>query len=180
MAQAPQPGLTQHYVLSPVYQRALVPQQAAPYARVPDARQRKLNIRHVDEKELYQGLGSGFLSWGKNFVREVSFAERASEFPWSEDVKIDVLGHNLTGMAERYYNRQVEGWWQEEPTLEHAIQRLLHTFATKITLAQSMKLFTAAKIPKSSWTEHYFYLVAVSKACGRADNLLQDSILPLR
>uniref|UniRef100_A0AAV1T532 Integrase catalytic domain-containing protein n=1 Tax=Peronospora matthiolae TaxID=2874970 RepID=A0AAV1T532_9STRA len=176
-AQAPQPGLPQHFVPPTVCQQAQIPQHVPSYARVPDARQRKLNIRHFDGKELYQGLGSGFLSWGKKFVREVSFAERASGFPWSEDVKIDVLGHNLTGMAERYYNRQVEGWWQEKPTLEHAMQRLLHTFATKITPAQSMKLFTAAKSPKRSWTEHYLYLVAVSEACGGADNLVQDNIV---
>ena len=37
------------------------------------------------------------------------FAELASGFHWSEDVKVDVLGNHLSDMAERYYNRQVEG-----------------------------------------------------------------------
>ena len=57
------------------------------------------------------------------------------------------------------------------------MQRLLHTFATKITPAQSIKIFTAPKSSKRSWTEHYLYLVAVSKACGGADNLVQDNIV---
>ena len=114
--QAPQLGLPQHYMPPPVYQQRLVPQNVPSYARLPDARQRKLNIRHFNGKELYQGLVTDFLSWRKKFVREVSFAERAIVFAMTEDVKIDVLGHNLTGMTEHYYSRQVEGWWHEEPT----------------------------------------------------------------
>ncbi|KAG3176358.1 hypothetical protein PC128_g17330 [Phytophthora cactorum] len=34
---------------------------------------------------------------------------------------MDILSHHLTGMVERYYNQQVEGWWEEQPTLEHAM-----------------------------------------------------------
>uniref|UniRef100_M4BTK4 RxLR effector candidate protein n=1 Tax=Hyaloperonospora arabidopsidis (strain Emoy2) TaxID=559515 RepID=M4BTK4_HYAAE len=75
MAQALQPGLPQHFVPPPVYQQAPIPQHAASYARLSEARQRKLNIRHFDGKKLYQGIGGGFLSWEKKFVREVSFAE---------------------------------------------------------------------------------------------------------
>ena len=80
-------------------------------------------------------------------------------------------------MAERKYYFQVEGWWQEELTSENAMQRLLYTFATKTTPKQSIKLFTAAMIPKRSLTESYLYLVARSKACGGADNLVQDFIV---
>uniref|UniRef100_A0AAV1UHJ8 Uncharacterized protein n=1 Tax=Peronospora matthiolae TaxID=2874970 RepID=A0AAV1UHJ8_9STRA len=162
-----------------MYQPAPPPHTAPglQYDRVPDTRQRKLGIRPLDGKDLYQGLGSGILSWGKRFVRQIMFAERASGFQWSEDVKEDVLGHHLTGMAERYYSQQVEGWFEEQPTPEHAMQRLLHTFATKITPAQRMKIFTATKSSKRSWTEHYLYLVAVSEACGGADNLVQDNIV---
>ena len=57
------------------------------------------------------------------------------------------------------------------------MQRLLHTFATKITPAQSMKIFVAPKNSKRSWTEHYLYLVAVSEACGGADNLFLENIV---
>ena len=57
------------------------------------------------------------------------------------------------------------------------MQRLLHTFATTITPAQSMKIFTSPKSFKRSWMEHYMYLVAVSDACGGTDNLVQDNIL---
>ena len=55
--------------------------------------------------------------------------------------------------------------------------RLLQTFTTKITPAQSMKLFTAAKSPQRSWTEHFLYLTAVNDACGGADNLVLDNIV---
>lgn len=61
--------------------------------------------------------------------------------------------------------------------MEHAIQRLLHTFATKTTPAQSMNMFTTSKSASRTWTEHYLYLVAVSEACGGADNLVQDNIV---
>ncbi|ETI33971.1 hypothetical protein F443_19412 [Phytophthora nicotianae P1569] len=110
---------------------------------------------------LYHGLGSGFLAWGKRFVRQFQFARRVSGFPWTEDVKVDVLGHHLTGMAERYCYQQ----------------RLTHAFATKITAAQSMKMFTAPRSAKRSWIEHYLYLVAVSESCGDADNLVLDNIV---
>ncbi|POM78288.1 Hypothetical protein PHPALM_4198 [Phytophthora palmivora] len=109
------------------------------FPRVLDTRQRTLGIRHFDGKELYQGLGSGF-----RHGASIQFTERANGFQWSEEVKVDILGHHLTGMAERYYNQQ------EEPTLEHAMQRPLHTFATKIIPAQSMKMFTAQKSTKRS------------------------------
>ena len=66
MAQAPQPVLPQHYLPPPMYQSAPPPHMAPglQYDRVPDAQQRKLGIRPFDGKKLYQGLGSGFLSWG--------------------------------------------------------------------------------------------------------------------
>ena len=47
MAQASQPELPQHFVPPPVYQQAPIPLHVA-YARVPEARQRRLNIRHFD------------------------------------------------------------------------------------------------------------------------------------
>ncbi|KAE8901687.1 hypothetical protein PF003_g14457 [Phytophthora fragariae] len=92
----------------------------------------------------------------------------------------DILGHHRTGLSERYYNQQVEGWWGEDPTLKHAMQRLLHTFARKINPAQSMTMFTAQKSAKRSWTEHFLYLVAVSEACGGADNLMLSTEIELR
>ena len=57
------------------------------------------------------------------------------------------------------------------------MQRLLQTFSTKISPAQSVKLFTAAKASYRSWTDHFLYLTAVSDACGGADNLVLDNIV---
>ena len=52
-------------------------------AGIPDARHRILAIQPFDGKELYHGLGSGFLKWGKEFVCQFGFAERACGFGWS-------------------------------------------------------------------------------------------------
>uniref|UniRef100_A0AAV1UJ54 Uncharacterized protein n=1 Tax=Peronospora matthiolae TaxID=2874970 RepID=A0AAV1UJ54_9STRA len=144
---------------------------------MPDAHQRKLTLHAFDGKELYHGLGCGFMEWGKEFVRQVGFAERACGFVWPEDIKVDVLGQHLANKAQTYYRRQVETWWFENQTLEHAMQRLLQTFTTKISPAQSMKLFTAPKASHQSWTDHFLYLTAVSDACGGADNLVLDNIV---
>lgn len=57
------------------------------------------------------------------------------------------------------------------------MQILLHTFATKLTSAQSTTLFTAPKSSRRTRIDHYMYLVRVSEACGSADNLVQDYIV---
>uniref|UniRef100_A0AAV1VEI6 Uncharacterized protein n=1 Tax=Peronospora matthiolae TaxID=2874970 RepID=A0AAV1VEI6_9STRA len=63
--------------------------------RYPDARQKKLGIRPFDGSELYEGLGSGFLEWGRRFERQISLAQSSCEFEWPEDVKVDVIGLHL-------------------------------------------------------------------------------------
>ena len=42
--------------------------------RYPDARQKELVMKPLDGKELYQGLGSGFLEWGRGFERQIVLA----------------------------------------------------------------------------------------------------------
>lgn len=143
---------------------------------MPDAQHRKLALQPFDVKELYHGLGSGFVEWCKEFVRQVGFAERACELAWPEDIKVDVLGQHLSGTAQTYYRRQVETWRIESQTLEHAMQKLLKTFNTNIPPAQSMKLFTAPMASHRSWKDHFMYLTAVSDACGGVDSLVLDNI----
>ena len=59
---------------------------------VPVTLQCVLALQQFDRKELYQGLGSGFLECFKEFVRQIDFSERACCFMWLEDIKVDVLG----------------------------------------------------------------------------------------
>ena len=75
-----------------------------------DAQHRKRALQPFDGKELYHRLGSGYLEWGKEFVHQVGFAERACGFAWREEIKVEVLGQHLSGKAQTYYRRQVETW----------------------------------------------------------------------
>uniref|UniRef100_A0AAV1T9S2 Uncharacterized protein n=1 Tax=Peronospora matthiolae TaxID=2874970 RepID=A0AAV1T9S2_9STRA len=139
--------------------------------------QRKLNIRKFDGKKLYRGLGSGFFDWERTFLRAVSLAEASCGFGWTEDVKVDLLGHFLAGTAERYYHKQVDTWWTQSPTLEYTMEQPLRTFKTSITASQAMKLFMAKKDARRIWAENFLYMVAVSEARGGADSLVLDNIV---
>uniref|UniRef100_A0AAV1UMW7 Uncharacterized protein n=1 Tax=Peronospora matthiolae TaxID=2874970 RepID=A0AAV1UMW7_9STRA len=144
---------------------------------MPSASQRKLNIRNFDGTELYKGLGSGFFDWGRTFMRAVSLAEASCGFSWTEDVKVDLLGHFWAGTAERYYHKQVDTWWVQQPRLEHVMEQLHLTFKTTITASQAMKLFMTRKEVRRTWAEHFLYMVAVSDARGGADSLVLDNIV---
>ena len=76
-----------------------------------------------------------------------------------------------------YYHRQVETRWSESQTLEHDMQKLLQTFTTKITPAQSMKLLNAINSSQVSLTEHFLYLTTKSDVCKGADNLVLDKVV---
>ncbi|CAI5723649.1 unnamed protein product [Peronospora farinosa] len=98
---------------------------------IPDAMKRKLALQPFEGKELYQGLGSGFIGWGKEFVRQVGFAERACGFAWPEGIKVKVLGQHLGGKAQIYYRRQVESWWVENQTLDQDAANFQHEDLTR-------------------------------------------------
>ncbi|OWZ04657.1 hypothetical protein PHMEG_00023404 [Phytophthora megakarya] len=143
-----------------------------------DPRQKKLAIRPFTGKELYDVLGSGFLDWGMRFERLVTPAQSACDFLWPEDVKVDLLGNYMSGTAERYYNRQVVAWWNQMPTLQFVMEKMLEAFRRSITPAQAMNLFVEPKSSKRSWPEHYMYLLAVLDACGTlSDYMVLDSIV---
>jgi hypothetical protein len=107
-------------------------------------------IRPFIGKDLYVGLGSGFLDWARRFERQVQLGQFACGFPWSEDVKVDLLGYYLSGKTEKYYNKQVDSWWTQYPSLQYVMEKMLDAFKTTITPAQAIKLFTAPKDSKRS------------------------------
>ena len=78
--------------------------------------------------------------------------------------QVDVLGQHFGGKFQIYYRPQVGSWWNENQTLYHALTRMLETFSTRLSPAQSMKLFMAPKASHTSWMDHYLYLTAVSDA----------------
>nr|CCA15954.1 conserved hypothetical protein [Albugo laibachii Nc14] len=165
---------TQHEPLENVQ---IAVQHMEQIVRYPDARQKKLPIRMFDRSELYPGLGSGVLEWGRRFERQINVAQSACGFLWPEDVTVDLLGHYLQGMAERYYHKKLERWWNQIPTLQYAMEKMLEAFKTHITPAKSMRLFTRPKDPTRSWTEHFLYLVAVAEGSERAvDYLVLNNI----
>ena len=101
-----------------------------------NASQRKLSIRKFDGTELYKGLGSGFLDWGRTYLRAVNLAESSCGFTWTEDVKVDLLGHHLSGTAEQYYHKQVDTWWNQRPTLDYVMCQLSQRSRRRSRLAR--------------------------------------------
>nr|CCA25607.1 conserved hypothetical protein [Albugo laibachii Nc14] len=81
-------------------------------------------------------------------------------------------------MAESYFSKQIDVWWNQNTTLQYAMERMLQAFKTNITPAQAMDLFTRPKYSKISWIEHLMYLNAVAGASsGDSDYLVLKNIV---
>lgn len=83
----------------------------------------------------------------------------------------------FAAQPRRYFDKQVDAWQMEMPTVENALNRLHQTFKTSITPAQSMKRLISRKEAGQSCTEHFLFLVAVSDACGGAASLVLNNIV---
>ena len=103
--------------------------------------QRNLLFCKFLETELYRGLGSGFFEWKRTLLRAIKPAESPRCFLWSEDVKVDLLSHFLSGTEERYYHKQVDTWWTQQTTLDYVMCQLQASLKTTITASRAMKIF---------------------------------------
>ena len=92
-------------------------------------------------------------------------------------LKANLLWHYLGGTAERSCHKQLEKWWQQQPTLQHVMKRSHQAFRTTINQAQATKVLTSRKIEAVlSWT-FFVYLVAVSDVTGGAEALVLKNIV---
>lgn len=57
-------------------------------------------------------------------------------------MKVELLVHYLDGMAERYFNKQIEVWWNRNAALKYAMERMIEAFEEIITPVEAMNLFT--------------------------------------
>ena len=137
----------------------------------------RVNAKTFDGKETYPGLGTDFASWGKNFIRAIARAEMACGYQWAEDVKVEVLGNYLEGPAERYFNAQVDKWWDQGPALWFILERLNDAFKTNVSSAQAIRMLGQRKDPRRSWPEHLLYLVAVAKAGNLSEDMVLESVV---
>ena len=61
-------------------------------------------------------------------MRTVNLAKSSCDFLWSEDAKVDLIGHHLCGTAERHFYKQVDTWWNQ--VVDYVMWQLLKTFTT--------------------------------------------------
>lgn len=79
-------------------------------------------ILSTERNSLYPGLGSGFIGWGKEFLRQVGFS-LIFNVPKTSRLMY------LAGIAQKYYSRQVETWLTESHTLK-PLCKIAPTFST--------------------------------------------------
>ena len=67
-------------------------------------------------------------------MRAINLAKASCGYMRSEDVKVYLLGHHLSGTAERSFHKKVDRWWNQRATLDYVICQLLATFKTRSCL----------------------------------------------
>lgn len=101
-------------------------------------------------------------------MRQVVFSERTCVFELPEDIKGDVLGQPLAGI--KYYRRQVETWWYEIQTLQHAMQFASDFHHQDNTCPEHDVVYCDQVVV--AWPEGTFlYLTSMSDACAGAGSL---------
>nr|CCA25736.1 Mitochondrial Carrier (MC) Family putative [Albugo laibachii Nc14] len=135
----------------------------------------KLAIENFDGKEVYPGLGSGFGTWGKRFLRQINIAEDLSGCMWNDEIKMDVLRRHLTGKVGQHFHSQVDIWYNENPQVWCSMDRMNTKFGPRISKSQAFKFFSSKK-KNVSWNDHMLYLMALSDAIRGAHDQLLESI----
>jgi hypothetical protein len=109
-------------------------QNGQPKYGMPTAKRMILTTVKFPGKETYKGLGSGFREWGERFLRVIHQAQVRCGFWWNEDLKIDCLSQYLDGKALSYFNVQYMAWWDQVPTLLHAMDNMYLAFSVQLTM----------------------------------------------
>uniref|UniRef100_M4C471 RxLR effector candidate protein n=1 Tax=Hyaloperonospora arabidopsidis (strain Emoy2) TaxID=559515 RepID=M4C471_HYAAE len=115
--------------------------QAGGATNIPLAKDSKLSIRVLTEKELHKGLGARIKHWGRAFREELEMAQEACGQLWPEKYKVLKLGLCLRGEAEEFFHDLRDEWWSTEKTLTYAMEEMESGFFRTSTSAQVTELF---------------------------------------
>lgn len=92
------------------------------------------------EGTLQWTLPSRFIRQGNELVRYAGFSKRVYGSRGLKTLSLMLLVNPLVDIAQKYHRRKVTTWWSENQTLLYAMQRLLHTCNTKISLTREWRI----------------------------------------